>query len=380
VELNLSASIEAYFEEGHGDFGKIQIIDLKRRGLEQLDGSGILREQIEKFVEPALWDPCLGCSSRGRCPIFKNKDDLASKYKEGVANLALVSHLRKKKRFTFRDARSAIAWAVTADLGCADVHAAIDRGDDLSSEDKYRVYSLLFDPQSQDALVQEWSELDPALMNTSSLNRHIEQRYPDLGPQSRTVSFRHREARKAFFGDSVFATNDRESKPYIFLAELLNLLAVGDPGGILKKKLLMGLSRISGPPLYDGEGLAVSSASLESGWSVLRILDQENFNLARLHHSNLSRYIEYVPDGIFLSYKDRFHLNLHLDAFELVMRAAEGQVFEGQKTSGLRAELTAFAQRIASQEASQVVLISPDQKSIVASNVQGSLTLSEGRS
>ena len=60
-----------------------------------------------------------------------NAEALRGPALDAVDELVATSYLRRQRRATFRDVRSALAWLITGDRSCEDVHEAREQGMDL---------------------------------------------------------------------------------------------------------------------------------------------------------------------------------------------------------------------------------------------------------
>ena len=89
---------------------------------------------------------------------------------EAFGELILVSHLRRRRRATFRDVRSASAWLITGDRSCADIHALEAEGFNPRFTENALVRDLAFAPQTDDYLIEEWSHLDPSAVAARSVD------------------------------------------------------------------------------------------------------------------------------------------------------------------------------------------------------------------
>ena len=107
----------------------------------------------------------------GRLPNTTERQALRGSAQTAVEELVATSYLRRQRRATFRDVRSALAWLITGDRSCENVHEARERGMDLRKGDDVLVEDLAFDPRSADYLVQEWADLDPASIAAPDVER-----------------------------------------------------------------------------------------------------------------------------------------------------------------------------------------------------------------
>lgn len=359
VDIDIDAVSTGYFENGDSDFRNVKVVNLKSRSLENLEKTGLLTSQIEKFTDATQWNACNSCSSRGRCPIFANKEDLANKFSAGVSDLALISHLRRRKRFTFRDARSALAWMITGDMGCEDVHSRIEKGQNPAGDDDLRIYNLAFDKSSEDSLVREWSEFDPALLHNAALQREIDRKRDSLGQRATTRTFFEKEARRAFFGASEVLGDGVRIAPYKHLDLVVRFLSGDGEELDLKSELLLGFSRIVGPQRYMGQGLAVATPPTKSGWTMMKVLPSTEFSLEVVQPKVDNDFVETIPEVIELVYKNKWSLKLGLDGIELLLRSGEGELMGSSKTASLEQELRSFAMRISIQATSEVLIQHP---------------------
>lgn len=375
ADIDIDAVSSGYFENGESDFRNVKVINLKSRSLENLEKTGLLTNQIEKFTDANQWIDCNSCSSRGRCPIFANKEDLANKFSAGVSDLALISHLRRRKRFTFRDARSALAWMITGDLGCEDIHARIEKGQNPASDDDLRIYNLAFDKSSEDSLVREWSEFDPALLHNAALQREIDRKRGVIGQKATTRSFFEKEARRAFFGASEVLGEGVRIEPYKYLGLVIRFLSGDAEDYDLKGDLLLGFSRIVGPQRYQGTGLAIATPPTKSGWTMMKVLPSREFSLAAVQPNADIDYVETIPEVIELVYKNKWSLKLGLDGLELLLRSREGELMGSSKTASLEQELRSFATRISIQATSEVLIQHPTGELAFARKEDGRITI-----
>nr|WP_219417036.1 protein kinase [Pseudonocardia nigra] len=145
--------------------GRVVLVDLKRRALAlpDLDGPALGANILASLTALHRWEVCGGCEAREVCPMRANAEQLrAGRARRAVSELLLTSHLRRRRRATVRDVRSAFGWLITGDLSCEAVHADVENRLDPSAG--RRAFDLAFDAASGDYLVQEWTDLDPAAL------------------------------------------------------------------------------------------------------------------------------------------------------------------------------------------------------------------------
>ena len=107
----------------------VVLVDLKRRTLAQPGERPSLTSRIlDTFVSPERWSVCSDCLSQDVCPMRANATNLRGAGRAAIDELVLTSHLRRRRRATFRDVRSALAWVITGDRSCAEVHSDREEG------------------------------------------------------------------------------------------------------------------------------------------------------------------------------------------------------------------------------------------------------------
>jgi hypothetical protein len=336
----------------------IALVDLKRRTLAPRPGGPSLAGRIlDNFTEPRRWARCGACLSRHVCPMVHNAEVLRGPARDGVEELVATSHLRRHRRATFRDVRSAMAWLITGDNSCANVHDARKRGMDLRRAQDTLVEDLAFDPDSADYLVQEWADLDPAETAAPEVERAAR---ADSGmvadPATFTDRDRQRAQRQLFFGLWRSVPIGRSTvRAYRYLDEFEATLAEQTPGR--QARILLGLSRLLGAPGYRGDNLAVSDQGAGGTWAVLKEIPSDEFVLEQV--SQPSAYVEWRPDALRLRHRSGPSLVLTLDTVELVLRTADGDLIGDSATDSVRQEIETFAAALRHSPASSVRVVDP---------------------
>lgn len=350
-----SDAVEAFFEgESHSN-SKFAIVDLKKRALVGLDGLGVAVEMIESFTSEELWKSCSECFAQKQCPIFKNRTELLGLPRERVAELLLVSHLRRRRRATLRQVRSTLGWLITADLSCTEVHTAVNEKEDLTKS-WAALPELVFGGASQDPLIQEWVQLDPANLLYPEAELKIpvveEEEFFD-SPAERYSKY----MRSQFFTNT--AAEHQATSAYRYFSTFVNMLEAPSNREHMQR-LLLGISKIVGAPGFSGEGLAVSYEKGSSGWAVLKPIAEEEFQLT-VNNAN-EEYIEFAPDMLLLTHISGEKLGISLDAAEIILRAAEGEILGGNASEVIQYEIMSFGNKLLRQFSAQILVVEPAGK------------------
>ena len=93
-----------------------------------------------------------------------------------------------------------------------------------------------------------------------------------------------------------------------------------------------------------------------AGWSVLREIPAEEFSLVPL--ATNATYVEQQSDGLRLSHR-LGHLVLTLDSYELVRRAADGELLGDAGSDAVKLELSAFGNALRTTPAHRVLVVDP---------------------
>lgn len=355
AQLHLQRSAPA------ADDARIVLVDLKRRALAlpDLSGPSVGADILTSLTALHRWEVCGGCSARSACPIRANAERLrAGKARQAVAELLLVSHLRRRRRATVRDVRSAFGWLITGDLSCETVHEELRGGQDPAAGPRRRSADLAFDPDSGDYLIQEWSELDPARLAAPAAARAARtdrRELPDLGQVGQAEMTQVK--RRLFFGEWGGAVLRAESRSYRYLDEYLATLA--EPARGLPR-ILLGMSRVLAYAGYNDAGcLALRDRVFEDEPTraivVIKELPAADFALASA--TAASRYVESFADQLELRHRGGARLRITLDTAELLLRAADGEIFGDVGSAALRQEIEGFGNRLRLQPARSVRIV-----------------------
>lgn len=350
---------------------RVAVVDLKRRSLAAFpEQAGLAGLALEALVANGHWVECQTCRARDACPILANRNLLAGKGADAFGELVLTSHLRRTRRATFRDVRSAAAWLITGDKDCSQVHELMDEGRDPARATSAAAYDLAFDPASSDYLVREWVDIDPGEvavpMVDSERRRATAADRSGLGYGSiKSVS------RALFFGDWEMGTDRGQVRAYRYLEEFVEMLR--SPGHAeTRDRLLLGISRLVGAFGYDGPGLAMRSGSPDSEWVVLRLVPEIQFSVSA---PIVGAYVETIPDVLTLRHEAGPGMELGLDTVEIILRAADGEIVDDLASDSVKQEVEAFVNQLSRQPSVSVRIVDASGSFAVATQANGIITM-----
>jgi hypothetical protein len=282
-----------------------------------------------------------------------------------VSELLLTSHLRRRRRATVRDARSALAWLITGDRSCQEVHAEHEQGQDPSAGSDRRTPDLAFTSGSGDYLIQEWAELDPASLAAPGAARAARadpQLIADLS--SVDAAMLTDLKRRLFFGQWVAEGAEDEVRAYRHLAEYLE--ALQDPTPALPQ-LLRGISRLLAYVGYSEEQLALRERTFDDP-AVRAIVVVKEFPAAEFElraATAASSFVESFPDQLILSHHPSgARLRVTLDTAEILLRASAGEILGDSASAALRQEVQGFGDRLRLQPARSVRIVDGSGRSV----------------
>jgi serine/threonine protein kinase len=367
LELLVQKSLHGRPAESDGHV----IIDLKSRALVSLDGAGPGLQIIDSITADSLWSTCSDCALNNRCPIFANRNSLRRSSKHGVSRLLLTSHLKGIRRSTIRDLKSAISWIITGDIGCEDVASAREQGRNLLYENGRLLEDLIFRPQTEDLLLEEWNSMDPASVMSPGVERKFRELSIDL-PNSDVVALGMDSFKRRMFLESDDPLVQDTLSPYSHYRFYVS--ALDSKHTDLKAKLLLGLARIVGASGYAGTGLVVADKFAESEYSVLKVIPDNEFELEVA--VGVHNFVESIPERVTLVHaptSTRLHVNL--DLAELLLRAGEGEILNDDATESYRQELHGFAMSVSRKQSGEALIVDANSNSWNVRQVGIELTL-----
>lgn len=395
----------------------IVLVDLKARalvGTTHRDRS-LLGGILGEFTSPKRWSVCDNCSAREDCPIRFNASTfqpspLGDRAAAALHRLFLITHLRRDKRATIRDLRSAVAYLITSDRGCEDVHGRRLAGSSPLSDRDWLYFNAAHSGRGgPDLLLDEWADIDPATVPTPRLDRffwfHREaadapaigkslESAPHRPPVTLSAPLGEDQAwlasmkRRYFFEGRHEGLGWEEGSssrplaltPYRYLDTFVDVLAakVSDQAAIAR--LLLGVSRSDGVPAEAcGDTLSLSTTGgADNELCVVKRFANGQFLIQR--STAPARFIESTADRLWLVHSSTgIRLSIGLDLFELLCRAADGLVPSAEEQRALLEELATFKNQLLSQPTDEVALIEGGRRAHHVDVKDGIITLVGGR-
>lgn len=381
----LTRQIEAGLSDTAEAPDTVWTVDLKRRTYVSLTpdegGRSVLRQMLDVFVSPDRWNICLSCTAQRACPIRANALALQDRRsQEQLEHLMLLTHLRGERHLTIRDLRSGLAYLITGDTACEQVHTLRTTGQPLPN---VFFWHLAFTTEKQhDTMLGELPLLDPGRFARPKLERFLFFNHSasdagsraelfrnrvDIAPQSDTNLWIEQVKRRLYFE----AAPPEERRidvpvparfamlPYQYAEEFLEILrgvvAVDD----ILPRLARGISRSDGIPatmLNRGMCLRVAHSDVER-MTILKVFPLEMFWLEAERLAG-TEHVESFPAALLISHRQGAGtLRITLDLFELLMRFADGLEPASAEFQPMLEDLAPFKSAVLLTETTDLILV-----------------------
>jgi serine/threonine protein kinase len=388
---------------------RVIVLDLKSRSLVQHDPTApsLFAGISEELLKDDRWAVCAGCRARTTCPVLFNArslgdPELGPHVRRQLHELLLASHLRRERRATIRDLRSALGFLITHDIGCRDVHAANAAGADFDPRVLY--FNAAFDGSGgSDLLLGQWRELEPAETVAPSLERFLFfHRQPDrvdsverlfVTPAQRPALTTRveddlrwlREAKRRYFFEGRISPDPTDGYdlpdpgallPYRYVAQFRAALTDSSEDVGLLEMLLRGLSRADGVPAHAcSSGLHVRMTQGDrDDLIIVKRFPPEEFRLTR--GAAPSRFVETAADKLSIVHREGTpRLEVGIDMFEYLMRAAEGFLAGPEEQRALAEDIVNFKNQLLARPTLDVVLIEPNRRAHAATVRDGRIVI-----
>ena len=348
----------------------IALVDLKARAqVAPKFEEGLAIRNLQEFIDPSEWSECGKCVARLECPIRQNAVTLGDPVvQQAISQLLEISHLRRRKRVTFREVRSMMVRLITGGIDCNQVHAERKEGLNPSRRPNRLIHDLVFcGTVESEPILKEIAQLDPSrlalveLVRAAFANQDLQENDIEIDFKRSTLA---RQLALGLLEERYPDADARQSMPYRYLDEFRKMLWKPDEAS--RNRLLLGISKIVAAPGFEGSGLAVRSVRNRSEWTLLQVVLEKNFGLVRVVSD--SEFVETYPDYVDLqfgssgadgAFESVRSLRVTVDVAEVILRAADGQMFDDVVSDGIVEEIRAFALGTASGNTREMLVTSP---------------------
>lgn len=370
----------------------VWLIDLKQRafvGLPDDEAVSIFRQLLATFVQDTRWSICEQCSAQAHCPLRKNAAMLRKRVPASrLEYLFLLTHLRRLQHITMRDLRSAIAYILTGNKNCQDIHAA----ESNTPLNGLTYWQNVFAPgDRQDELLNTIATLNPARFPQPQLDRFLYFHQSESDAPQRRLLFRDRidlsrqrfvttEDWLAAIKRSLYFENAKKGSqpettgiptirahqllPYRHADRFVEVLHDNYEHDFILNKLAQGLLHSDEvfEDVPDGRVSIKVTASEPQQLVILKQLPLADFtlNIEQPPHAQL---IETLPEIVTFQHKSGTpRIQITLDLFELLVQLAEGLQPGANEYAPLLEDLKPFKNALLMRETQELVLIESEYR------------------
>ncbi len=379
------------------------MIDLKKRAFVTMPDDNepsVFRAVLKSLVVPDEWKICEECAAQTICPIRNNAVALRkAKVARRLEFLFLLSHLRQQRHTTMRDLRSALAYLITGNKSCQQIHSAYEDADAGASLLSYAYWQSAFAPlEKSDELLTDLMPLDPGRFPHPHLDRflHFHQAIKDVEQRSLLFTdktdlvpqrFQDEHEWMAAFKRRLYFESKKPAQmiedrnapsipnvlwmallPYQYAGDFVTLLEGGfadEDVKAFRDDIALGILRSDGIIEDVPEGmLSIKvSASEEQQLVVLKQLPIEDFVL-HVEAPKNTNMVEQLPEHLVLVHKQSGipRLEITLDLFELLMKMADGLQPTAPEFRPLLEDLKLFKDTLLLRETRDLILIENQYK------------------
>lgn len=376
-----------------GDRSGVVLVDLKHRSVVGYtpEGASLLSGILDRFVAPERWAVCEGCVARVSCPMRFNALSFSDPVVSPAARahlhrLLLAVHLRRDRRPTLRDLRSALAFLITHDLSCEEVHEERHADRNPLAHRRRLYFDTAFNGEGgADLLLEAWTRMDAGDVSEPALDRLLFSHRADpdadtLGgmfarPQFRPPLpvldggeeprdwLRGAKRRYAFEPGRVRAGLGSAGEPdrllpYRHFSEFVSLLSGAIDAESRLAGLLRGIAAADGvPEPARGGGLALRVT--DRGDDALAVVKRFPLDEFRLRVGEISDpYAHGVADLLVLEHASGAPaLTVNLDLFEFLRRLDEGYLPGAEEQGALIEDLATFKHQLLARPTRDVVIV-----------------------
>jgi serine/threonine protein kinase len=363
----------------------------------------LLDQMIRRLTDAKHWKACDSCDLKEKCYARRNAmtfQDPATgqKVTERLRELYTLSHLRGRLHVTLRDLRSALSFMLVGARDCDQIHQVYTRGEPAAILDSFYFNSWRGgEAGSADRLLTLLRDVDVGQATDARLDRALDfvspRRQPDTLPFEQRPDYDidllaalHRDLPRDFSPQHLaerfeshrrlvamlrrrhyFERRDegwRGMWPYRSARRMLELVRADAEvvAGELPR-LVQAINRGEGviDPGHFGTALALQVRQLDGATlRSYRLFLRENFGLEVRGRGLRAQFVEYLPTGLVLRYRDQqirdASLDVNLDVFEMLHRLSEGYLPSVEELQGYYLALAVFKNVLGSAAYSEVLL------------------------
>lgn len=382
----LAAQLRAAMRPNKSIDQPVWYVDLKQRAFVALPDAAhpsIFQQVLVRLVDPAQWTVCASCAVQHVCPLVQNATRLRHPHvSQRLETLLLLVHLRRQRHITMRDLRSALAYSITGNRSCQDIHVAAAAADGGASLNAYHYWHLIFAPHEQaDEVLQDIRSLDPIQVSLPQLDRFLHaRRRADQSTQRQTLFHpeladdltpqRYLEPRdwldamkRRLYFESTATVIPGLSwlhlLPYRYAAVFFEVLAERHPLRKIRAQIANGIWRsdhvtVDLPP--DHLNLVIDHSKAQR-LIVAKEFELDDFFL-QIQQPRGAEGIEALPEGLVFEHRSGTpKLSITLDLFELLLRLDEGFLADTPELRPLLEDLVPFKSTMLLDMAKSLVLI-----------------------
>jgi hypothetical protein len=142
-----------------------------------------------------------------------------------------------------------------------------------------------------------------------------------------------------------------------------------------KESVLLGISKVVGAIGFRDSGVAIRAGNLRTDWSVLKVIAESEFTIT-VEATTSADYLESVSEQLTLTHVDtQISVGLSLDSFEMLLRAAAGEVLADNYSDAVIKEVEGFTSQLREVRSTSVSIIDPIGNAVLATEKDGRIEL-----
>ena len=374
------------------------------------DDTSIFDLLLDRFLQPAFWEPCAQCEDIENCPLRYNVANFndpsrGPEIRRRLKHLLLAVHFRKTRHITMRDLRSILSLILFGKAPCSQIHGGLAAGAQLIAG---FYYNAAFGGEEKDRIAQLLSDLDVARVCNPKLDNFIHFHAPDSAEvmdlflssdttlradmphlmalyQNRPEGtqdddpvrrenarlFHAAMRRKLFFeGDeakmkAAGLPTWKDLLPYRQFDRFLEVIqAKADAGSSLRDELTLAISkseRIYNETVGREHLCLRSTAAKRNQTKSFYGFPASDFEVVVKDAGAQADFLEHLPNCLYYRHTDKSaELEIPLDLFEILCRIHDGYVPTANEIRTFFLNLEMFKRRITTKRSDRIFLTEDD--------------------